>query len=132
MCIRDRTAAQRFLLPKRNNGHHHHGYQVRWRSHRLRRLKYLSHHQGTSAGGTYTVDRVADKIDYVHEHIVALRSGLAGQSQQAVHKVRFLIDSHVNEQNKLPHVKTAARMLQKANYEKGLETGYIIAGWDPY
>ena len=23
-------------------------------------------------------------------------------------------------------------MLQKANYEKGLETGYIIAGWDPY
>lgn len=23
-------------------------------------------------------------------------------------------------------------MLQKMNYEKGLETGYIIAGWDPY
>ena len=23
-------------------------------------------------------------------------------------------------------------MLQKRNYEKGLETGYIIAGWDPY
>ncbi|MCB0370921.1 MAG: hypothetical protein KDD45_16235 [Bdellovibrionales bacterium] len=64
--------------------------------------------------------------------MVALRSGLAGQSQQAVHKLRYLIDSHVNEQGKLPHVKTAARMLQKRNYEKGLETGYIIAGWDPY
>ena len=61
-----------------------------------------------------------------------MRSGLAGQSQQAVHKLRFLVDSHVNEQGKLPHVKTAARMLQKMNYEKGLETGYIIAGWDPY
>ncbi len=63
---------------------------------------------------------------------MALRSGFAGQSQQTVHKVRYLIDSHVNEQGKLPHVKTAARMLQKANYEKGLETGYIVAGWDPY
>ena len=23
-------------------------------------------------------------------------------------------------------------MFQKLNYEKGLETGYIVAGWDPY
>ena len=23
-------------------------------------------------------------------------------------------------------------MFQKANYEKGLQTGYIVAGWDPY
>ncbi len=49
---------------------------------------------GTSAGGVYTVDRVADKIDYVHDHICVLRSGAAGQSQQTAHKVRFLIDSH--------------------------------------
>jgi 20S proteasome subunit beta 1 len=57
---------------------------------------------------------------------------MAAQSQQAAHKVRFLIDSHVNEQKRLPHVKTAARMFQKLNYEKNLETGYIVAGWDPY
>ena len=68
----------------------------------------------------------------MHEHIVALRSGLAGQSQQTVHKLRFLIDSHVNEQGKLPHVKTAARLLQKQMYEKSLEIGCIVAGWDPY
>jgi len=49
---------------------------------------------GTSAGGVYTVDRVADKIDFVHDHICVLRSGAAGQSQQTAHKVRFLIDSH--------------------------------------
>lgn len=49
---------------------------------------------GTSAGGVYTADRVADKIDYVHEHICVLRSGAAGQSQQTAHKVRYLIDSH--------------------------------------
>lgn len=49
---------------------------------------------GTSAGGVYTVDRVADKIDYVHDHICVLRSGAAGQSQQTAHKVRFLVDSH--------------------------------------
>jgi 20S proteasome subunit beta 1 len=23
-------------------------------------------------------------------------------------------------------------MFQKANYEKGMETGYLVAGWDPY
>ena len=97
------------------------------------RLKYPYHYQGTSAGGSYTVDRVADKIDFVHDHIIVLRSGAAGQSQQTAHKVRHLIDSHVNEQGgKLPHVKTVARMFQKVNYEKGLETGYIVGGWDPY
>lgn len=57
---------------------------------------------------------------------------MAAQSQNAAHKVRFLIDSHAIEQDKLPHVKTAARMFQKLNYDKGLETGYIVAGWDPY
>lgn len=75
---------------------------------------------------------MADKIDYVHNHIVVLRSGMAAQSQNSAHKVRFLVDSHATEQGKLPHVKTAARMFQKLNYEKGLETGYIVAGWDPY
>lgn len=71
---------------------------------------------GTSSGGVYTVDRVADKIDYVHNHIVVLRSGMAAQSQNAAHKVRHLIDSHAIEQGKLPHVRTAARMFQKLNY----------------
>jgi len=54
----------------------------------------LIKHLGTSAGGVYTVDRVADKIDYVHDHICVLRSGAAGQSQQTAHKIRHLIDSH--------------------------------------
>lgn len=75
---------------------------------------------GTSAGGQYNVDRVADKIDFVHDHICVLRSGAAGQSQQTTHKVRFLVDSHTVEQGKLPHVLTAARMFQKINYEKQL------------
>ena len=71
---------------------------------------------GTSSGGSYTVDRVADKIDYVHNHIVVLRSGMAAQSQNAAHKVRYLIESHAIEQGKLPHVRTAAKMFQKLNY----------------
>jgi hypothetical protein len=50
--------------------------------------------EGTSAGGVYTVDRVADKIDYVHDYICVLRSGAAGQSQQTAHQVRYLIESH--------------------------------------
>ena len=61
-----------------------------------------------------------------------MRSGAAGQSQQTAHKIRYLIDSHSIEQGKLPHVLTAARMFQKINYEKQLQTGYIVAGWDPY
>ena len=30
---------------------------------------------GTSSGGVWVVDRAADKIDYLHEHITVLRSG---------------------------------------------------------
>jgi hypothetical protein len=41
---------------------------------------------------------------------------MAAQSQNAAHKVRYLIDSHTIEQGKLPHVRTAARMFQKLNY----------------
>jgi 20S proteasome subunit beta 1 len=74
----------------------------------------------TSYGSVYVADRAADKIDYVHNHIVCLRSGSAAQSQNSAHKVRYLIDSLVIEQGKLPHVKTAARMFQKLNYEKAL------------
>jgi len=62
----------------------------------MRRFKYNFIKPGTSSGGVYTVDKVADKIDFVHDHITVLRSGYAGQSQQAAHKVRHLIDSHVN------------------------------------
>jgi 20S proteasome subunit beta 1 len=87
---------------------------------------------GTSRGGSYTVDRASDKIDYLHNYIVVMRSGISAQSQNAAHKVRFLIDSHTIEQGKLPHVRTAARMVQKINYEKQLEAGFIVAGWDPY
>ena len=74
----------------------------------------------TSSGGVWVVDRAADKIDYLHEHICVLRSGEASASQQAAHKVRYLLDSHSIELGKLPLVKTAAKMLSKLNYEKGL------------
>lgn len=82
----------------------------------LIQVYYLINKIGTSAGGVYTADRVADKIDYVHDYICVLRSGAAGQSQQTTHKIRYLIDSHSTEQGKLPHVLTAARMFQKINY----------------
>lgn len=29
-------------------------------------------------------------------------------------------------------VKTASKMLSKMNYQKGLQCGFIVAGWDPY
>ena len=86
----------------------------------MRRFTYHPHYKGTSAGGQYVVDRISDKIDFVHDSIIVLRTGAAGQSQQTAHKVRFLIDSLVNEQGRKPHVRTAAHMFQKKNYEKGL------------
>jgi 20S proteasome subunit beta 1 len=98
----------------------------------LCRFSYIYIYAGTSSGGVWVVDRAADKIDYVHDRIVVLRSGEASSSQQAAHKVRYLIDSHSVEQNKLPHVRTAAKMFQKLNYEKQLGCGFIVAGWDPY
>ena len=87
---------------------------------------------GTSSGGVWVVDRAADKIDYLHEHIVVLRSGEASASQQAAHKARYLLDSHHIDIGKLPKVKTAAKILRKMNHEKGLQCGFIVAGWDPY
>jgi hypothetical protein len=39
------------------------------------RYKYLIKYLGTSSGGVWVVDRAADKIDYLHEHITVLRSG---------------------------------------------------------
>ena len=98
----------------------------------MRWYQYLLIYSGTSSGGVWVVDRAADKIDYLHEHITVLRSGEASASQQAAHKVRYLLDSHSIELGKLPMVKTAAKMLSKLNYEKGLECGFIVAGWDPY
>ena len=79
----------------------------------MRWFSYIIIYLGTSSGGVYIVDRVADKIDFVHDHIIVLRSGNAAQSQQTAHRIRHLINSHSVEQGKLPYVKTAARMFQK-------------------
>ncbi len=87
---------------------------------------------GTSSGGVYVVNRAADKIDFIHDHIVALRTGAAGQTMQTCHKIRFKIDSHAIETGKLPHVKTAAKMLASQVHDKGVHGGFICAGWDPY
>ena len=89
-------------------------------------------HSGTSSGGVWVVDRVADKIDYVHDRIVVLRAGAAAVTQNTAAKVRALIDAHSIELQALPHVKTAAKMFAKLSYEKSLDGVFIVAGWDPY
>lgn len=43
-----------------------------------------------------------------------------------------MIEAHSVELGALPHVKTAAKMFGKMSYEKGLDAGFIVAGWDPY
>lgn len=78
------------------------------------------------------MDRAADKIDYVHDRIIVLRAGAAATSQNAARKVRYLIDAHSIELQALPYVKTAAKMFAKMSYEKQLDAGFIVAGWDPY
>jgi 20S proteasome subunit beta 1 len=40
------------------------------------------------------VDRAADKIDYVHDRIIVLRSGAAAVSQNTAAKVRYMIEQH--------------------------------------
>ncbi len=55
-------------------------------------VKIIINALGTSMGGIYVADRVADKIDFVHDHIIVLRSGSAPASQNTAHKVRHLIN----------------------------------------
>ncbi|EGR31264.1 proteasome subunit y, putative [Ichthyophthirius multifiliis] len=85
-----------------------------------------------TSSGQYIVDRVADKLDYVHDRIFCLRSGSAADTQTLCTYVRYYIDVHTVESGRRPAVKTAAKLFQNMIYEykDNLSAAVIVAGVD--
>lgn len=87
-----------------------------------------------TSSGQFIVDRVSDKLEFIHDRIFCLRSGSAADTQTLAKIVRNYLAMHAVELGRLPHVKTAARLFQQVMYSNKdyLEASIVIGGWDPY
>jgi 20S proteasome subunit beta 1 len=87
-----------------------------------------------TSSGQYVADRVADKLEFIHDRIFCLRSGSAADTQTVSRIVRNYLAMHAVELGRLPHVKTAARLFQQILYQNkdNLEASIVVGGWDPY
>jgi 20S proteasome subunit beta 1 len=84
--------------------------------------------------GSYIANRVADKITPLHDYVWTCRSGSAADTQALSDYVKYYVDSHSTELNRLPKVKTCATIMKSMAYSNKdrLMAGLIIGGWDPY
>lgn len=84
--------------------------------------------------GTYIANRVADKITPIHDFVWSCRSGSASDTQAINDYVKYYIDSHSTELNRLPKVSTCANIMRKIVYSNkdAFSAGLIVGGWDPY
>ncbi|CAE7598870.1 Psmb6 [Symbiodinium microadriaticum] len=84
--------------------------------------------------GSYVANRVSDKIVPIHDYIWACRSGSAADTQAVVDYVKYYLDAHSGELNRLPRVQTAANLMRLICYNNkdNMMAGLICGGWDPY
>eukprot|EP00428_Durinskia_dybowskii_P060635 CAMPEP_0170381684 /NCGR_PEP_ID=MMETSP0117_2-20130122/14540_1 /TAXON_ID=400756 /ORGANISM="Durinskia baltica, Strain CSIRO CS-38" /LENGTH=214 /DNA_ID=CAMNT_0010637271 /DNA_START=74 /DNA_END=718 /DNA_ORIENTATION=+ len=84
--------------------------------------------------GSYVANRVSDKIVPIHDYVWACRSGSAADTQAVSDYVKYYINSHSTELNRLPRVKTCANLMRKICYNNKdrMMAGMICGGWDPY
>lgn len=84
--------------------------------------------------GSYIANRVADKITPIHDYVWTCRSGSAADTQAVADYVKYYVDSHSTELNRLPKVKTCATIMKNIAYSNKdkLMAGLIVGGWDPY
>jgi len=83
--------------------------------------------------GTYVANRVSDKLTEVHDRIYCCRSGSAADTQAVSDYVRFYLDQHAMQVDRLPRVSTASTLFQSITYpnKDKLQASIIVAGWDP-
>ena len=83
--------------------------------------------------GTYVANRVSDKLTEVHDRIYCCRSGSAADTQAVSDYVRFYLDQHAMQVDRLPRVSTASTLFQSITYpnKDKLSASIIVAGWDP-
>jgi 20S proteasome subunit beta 1 len=84
--------------------------------------------------GSYVANRVSDKIVPIHDYVWACRSGSAADTQSVVDYVKYYVDGHTGELDRLPRVHTCANLMKMICYENkdNLMAGLICGGWDPY
>lgn len=82
--------------------------------------------------GSYCCNRVADKIDQVHDNIFCMRSGSSADTQAIADIVRYYLASQNIELNEPPMVSSAAKLMADLIYrnKNSLTAGMICAGWD--
>lgn len=78
-------------------------------------------------------NRVSDKLTEVHDRIYCCRSGSAADTQAVSDYVRFYLDQHAMQVDRLPRVSTASTLFQSITYpnKDKLSASIIVAGWDP-
>jgi 20S proteasome subunit beta 1 len=84
--------------------------------------------------GSYIANRVADKITPIHDFVWTCRSGSAADTQAVADYVKYYVEAHSTELNRLPKVKTCATIMKNIAYgnKDKLMAGLIVGGWDPY
>ena len=84
--------------------------------------------------GSYVANRVADKITPIHDYVWTCRSGSAADTQAVTDYVKYYVDTHATELNRIPKVKTCATIMKNIAYNNKdrLMAGLIVGGWDPY
>lgn len=82
--------------------------------------------------GSYIANRVSDKITPISDYVYCCRSGSAADTQIVSDYVRYYMSMHEIELEKLPQVKTVARLFRELCYQNKsfLMAGIIVAGYD--
>lgn len=84
--------------------------------------------------GSYVANRVSDKIVPIHDFVWTCRSGSAADTQAVADYVKYYINAHSGELDRLPRVQTCANLMRKICYNNKdrMMAGMICGGWDPY
>jgi len=87
-----------------------------------------------TSSGAYIVNRVTNKLTYVHDKIYCCRSGSAADTQTISELVRYYLQMYSIQNGEDPAVRTAAALFQEICYQNkdDLTAGIIVAGWDKH
>lgn len=87
-----------------------------------------------SSAGKYVANRAKDKLMYLADNIIMLRSGAAADTTAIGDEVQVVLAWHQGELGEAADVKTAAHLVHQTMYRNKdhLQAGVIVAGWDKH
>ena len=84
------------------------------------------------AQGVIVGDRVADKMEPIHDRIFVQRAGVSAHTRAVQRYLRSYVKSQYLQLGSLPSVRAAAGVLHSIIRCSRLEVSMICSGWDPY